>query len=190
MRDLNLGFQESATPLMEGIVDLHNQVMFYLVITFAFVIYIFGSVFIDFYKPLASPVTWDDLRWREVLLKGNGITHGMLLELVWTITPSIILFLIALPSFSLLYSMDEVIDPKVTIKAIGHQWYWSYEYGDYNSTLGGSLNFDSYMIATSELAKGQHRLLEVDNPIVLPVDTHIRILVLLTTFCIAGRCLL
>ena len=174
---LNFGFQDTATPLAEGIIDLHNHVMFYLVMVFFFVLYMFVSIFLDFYMPLWFPGSASDISKRETVLAGVNVTHGMWLELIWTVMPSVILFFIAIPSFSLLYSMDEVIDPSLTIKAIGHQWYWSYEYGDYFTDTGKTLNFDSYMIPSDDLEQGQHRLLEVDNPVVLPVDTHIRVLV-------------
>jgi cytochrome c oxidase subunit 2 len=144
---------------------------------FFFVLYMFISIFLDFYVPLWFPSSISDISKRETVLAGINVTHGMWLELVWTVMPSIILFFIAIPSFSLLYSMDEVIDPSLTIKAIGHQWYWSYEYGDYFADTGKILSFDSYMLPSSDLEEGQHRLLEVDNPVVLPVDTHIRVLV-------------
>jgi cytochrome c oxidase subunit 2 len=85
--------------------------------------------------------------------------------------------LIAVPSFALLYSLEEVIDPAITLKVIGHQWYWSYEYSDYTNASGESLEFDSYMVPTDELEAGQLRLLEVDNRVVLPTQTHIRLLV-------------
>jgi cytochrome c oxidase subunit 2 len=86
--------------------------------------------------------------------------------------------IIAIPSFGLLYSLDELIDPTVTLKVVGHQWYWSYEYSDYATLEGGeSLNFDSYMIATDDLTNGTFRLLEVDNRLVLPENTHIRLLI-------------
>ncbi len=75
----------------------------------------------------------------------------------------------------MLYSLDEVINPSVTLKAIGHQWYWSYEYSDY--TEDNSINFDSYMITENDLELGQFRLLEVDNRVVLPINTHIRVLI-------------
>jgi len=126
MKWLNFGFQDTASPLAEGIVDLHNEVMFYLVMIFAFVAYIYGSILWDFYIKLWYPALPTDIDVREDILVGSRVTHGMWLELVWTITPSVILFLIAIPSFSLLYSMDEVIDPALTLKAVGHQWYWSY----------------------------------------------------------------
>jgi cytochrome c oxidase subunit 2 len=89
---------------------------------------------------------------------------------------------VAVPSFALLYSIDEILDPAVTLKVVGHQWYWSYEYSDYSSEDGEAINFDSYMLPEDELestanAKGALRLLEVDNRVVLPVNTHIRIIV-------------
>lgn len=73
--------------------------------------------------------------------------------------------------------MDEVISPSITIKAVGHQWYWSYEYSDFINEDGESIEFDSYMVPETDLEEGQLRLLEVDNPVVVPVDTHIRFIV-------------
>ena len=101
--------------------------------------------------------------------------HNTKLEIIWTIIPTIILIFIAIPSFILLYSLDEVINPSITLKAIGHQWYWSYEYSDY--TDENSINFDSYMITENDLEIGQFRLLEVDNRVVLPINTHVRVLI-------------
>jgi len=83
---------------------------------------------------------------------------------------------IAIPSFTLLYMMDEVIDPSITIKAIGHQWYWSYEYSDYVDSDDEALVYDSYMTQEEDLSKGEFRLLEVDNRIVLPVNTNVRVI--------------
>ena len=102
--------------------------------------------------------------------------HGTTIEIVWTVLTSLILVVVALPSFALLYSIDEIIDPTITIKCVGHQWYWSYEYSDFETKLG-TINFDSYMIPEDELEFGELRLLEVDNRIVLPQNTHIRVLV-------------
>jgi len=99
--------------------------------------------------------------------------NATLLEIVWTIAPSFILLAIAIPTFALLYAMDEVIDPALTIKAIGHQWYWSYEYSDYDKNI----NFDSYMVNEDDLKLGDLRLLEVDHRVVVPVNTHIRVIV-------------
>jgi cytochrome c oxidase subunit 2 len=91
-----------------------------------------------------------------------------LIELIWTITPALVLIAVAFPSFKLLYLLDEVIDPVITVKAIGNQWFWSYEYSDYVNDTGET------MIPDTELESGQLRLLEVDNRVILPVDTHIR----------------
>lgn len=82
----------------------------------------------------------------------------------------------AIPSFALLYSIDEIVDPALTLKCVGHQWYWSYEYSDFVSKFG-TFNFDSYLIPEDELENGELRLLEVDNRVVLPINTHIRVLV-------------
>lgn len=158
-----ISFQDPATPVMEGIIALHHDLMFVLTI-------------------IGTAVTWLLLRTTYVFYYKNNstpsnITHGTTIEVIWTITPSIILMVIAVPSFALLYSIDEVIDPSVTLKAIGHQWYWSYEYGDYSNAKQESISFDSYMVSDDDLEKGQIRLLEVDNRVILPVKTHIRALV-------------
>lgn len=109
-------------------------------------------------------------------LKSENIVHNTFLEIVWTIIPTIILVFIAIPSFALLYAYDEPdSNPYVTIKVIGHQWYWSYEYSDYSSD--STVEFDSYMLSEEDLYKGQLRLLEVDNRVVLPVGASIRVLV-------------
>jgi len=105
------------------------------------------------------------------------LNHGTLLELIWTISPAIVLIAIAFPSFRLLYLLDEVISPTITIKVTGHQWYWSYEYSDYLTENGDPIEFDSYMIPDSDLEVGQFRLLDVDNNVVIPVDTHVRLIV-------------
>jgi cytochrome c oxidase subunit 2 len=99
-------------------------------------------------------------------------THHTVLEIAWTAVPVLILVVIAIPSFKLLYFMDRVAEPELTIKAIGHQWYWSYEYPD-----DGDFTFDAYMVADEDLEPGQPRLLATDNAIVLPVDTDIQVLV-------------
>jgi len=104
----------------------------------------------------------------------KNITHGVVLEIIWTILPVFVLVGIAIPSFALLYSIDEIIDPTLTIKVIGHQWYWSYEYTDYENN---KVLFDSYMVPENDLQLGDLRLLEVDRKVWLPINTHIRVLV-------------
>jgi cytochrome c oxidase subunit 2 len=204
-------FQDSATPVLEGIVQLHDDVMFYLVLI---VIGVLWMILITLQK------------FSNVAFVHKYLTHGTLIEIIWTITPAFVLMAIAFPSFKLLYLMDEVIDPSVTIKAIGHQWYWSYEYSDYytvynNNTLYNNisshkntiepqnddnqlssygnlfkqsdvfqnnlkgtktgiqkvLGFDSYMIPQDDLNLGQFRLLETDRNLILPINTHLRVLV-------------
>jgi heme/copper-type cytochrome/quinol oxidase subunit 2 len=91
--------------------------------------------------------------------------------------PALVLVAIAFPSFKLLYLMDEVIDPAMTVKVTGHQWYWEYEYADFLNEENETINFDSYMKDEASLEKGELRMLEVDNPVIVPVDTHIRFII-------------
>jgi len=112
---------------------------------------------------------------RPDILHNRRLVHGTVLEIVWTIIPSIILFLIAGPSFALLYSMDEIMDPAITIKAIGHQWYWTYEYADH--FVQGTVIISSSMRPENELSIGELRLLEVDHKMIIPARTLIRVIV-------------
>ena len=158
-----LGFQDPATPIMQGIIDLHHDIFFFLTAILVFVVWMLGRTLWHFHED-RHPVP-------------QYIVHGTTIEILWTIAPSLILMLIAIPSFALLYSMDEVVDPAITIKAIGHQWYWSYEYSDYENADGQSIAYDSYMIPEDDLELGQLRLLEVDNRVVVPVNTHVRFII-------------
>jgi len=158
----SFSFQDPSTPIMEGIINFHNHTMFFLIFIVIFVGWlIIRSLF---------------LFNEKVNKKSIFFTHHTFLEIFWTIVPAFILLIISIPSFALLYSMDELIDPTITLKVIGNQWYWSYEYSDYSLITGG-LNFDSYMIPEDELIFGTFRLLEVDNRLVLPIKTHIRVLI-------------
>uniref|UniRef100_A0A6N2KD56 Cytochrome c oxidase subunit 2 n=1 Tax=Salix viminalis TaxID=40686 RepID=A0A6N2KD56_SALVM len=159
-----LGFQDAASPMMQGIMDLHHDIFFFLILILVFVLWILvGALWHFHYKKNPIP---------------QRIVHGTTIEILWTIFPSLILMFIAIPSFALLYAMDEVVvDPAITMKAIGHQWYWTYEYSDYNSSDEESLTFDSYMIPEDDLELGQLRLLEVDNRLVVPANSHLRLLV-------------
>lgn len=159
-----LNFQDPATPIMEGIINLHHDLMFFITFIFFFVLVVLART-LYYYSDMTTDTS-----------DSRNVVHGTTIEIIWTVVPSLILLVVALPSFALLYSIDEVIDPAVTIKCVGHQWYWSYEYSDFESQLG-TINFDSYMIPEDELEIGELRLLEVDNRIVLPVNTHIRVLV-------------
>ena len=176
---MRLNFQDPATAVMEGIIGLHHHIMFYMIIVIVLVGWMLSSIVYDYgIKMYVGRVSSEEvLMARRDVLSTVDILHGKLLEIVWTITPSVVLVAIAIPSFALLYSMDELIEPALTIKAIGHQWYWSYEYSDYEE---GDLKFDSYMVAEEDLEEGQLRLLEVDRRIWLPINTHIRVLVTAT----------
>lgn len=105
------------------------------------------------------------------------VTHNLQLEVIWTLIPTLILIIIAVPSFALLYSTDELLDVSLNIKVIGHQWYWSYEYSDMRSLVVDDIKFDSYMVPDSELSFGDLRLLKTDCPLILPKETNIRFLI-------------
>jgi cytochrome c oxidase subunit 2 len=165
-KSFQYNFQDPATPVMEAIVNFHHDLMLYLILIVVFTFWIcVRSVF--FYQDVAP---------KQV----NFTVHGTFIEIVWTLVPALILIGIAIPSFSLLYSMDEIIDPSLTIKVIGNQWYWGYEYATNELGYDGydsSLSFDSYLIAENDLKMGQLRLLEVDNRLTVPIETHIRMLI-------------
>ena len=156
-----MNFRPSATPVMDDIIDFHNLLLVIEVIIVLFVLGLMVYICVKF-NAKANPVP-------------SKTTHNSLLEVVWTVIPIIILIVIAVPSMKLLVFMDKAPKEKVemTLKVIGHQWYWSYEYPD-----AGNLAFDSNIIPDEEIdaSKGQIRLLEVDNRIAIPVDTTIRVL--------------
>lgn len=157
-------FQDPATPMMEGIINLHHDLMFLLVSIAVFVLWMILRVLWQF-NANANPTP-------------SKVVQHTVLEVVWTIIPTFFLMFIALPTFALIYAMDEVVSPGVTVKVIGHQWYWSYEYSDLTTSENPQgINFDSYMIPEDDLVKGELRLLEVDRRVVLPIETHIRLLI-------------
>jgi len=154
-------FQDSATPQMEGLVELHDNIMFYLVIILFSVTWIMKSIIGNFLKSKSS-------------ISHKYLNHGTLIEVIWTITPALILILIAFPSFKLLYLMDEVTDPSMAILGEGHQWYWSYQYPDFLNADDEFVEFDSYIVPDADLEDGALRMLEVDNRVIVPELTHIR----------------
>nr|AEE64779.2 cytochrome c oxidase subunit II [Upogebia major] len=149
----NLGFQDSASPLMERLTFFHDHAMIVLILITTFVGYMMASLFFN-------------------SLTNRFLLENQTIEIIWTILPAVILIFIALPSLRLLYLLDEVNSPSVTLKTIGHQWYWSYEYSDFLQ-----VDFDSYMVPTIDLPESGFRLLEVDNRTVLPMNTQIRVLI-------------
>jgi cytochrome c oxidase subunit II len=157
-------FQDSATPQMEGLIELHDNIMYYLVvILFAvgWILFTIGYTYINKKSPISH----------------KYLNHGTLIELIWTITPAVILILIAFPSFKLLYLMDEVSDPSMSILAEGHQWYWSYQYPDFLNQDNEFIEFDSYIVPESDLEEGALRMLEVDNRVIIPELTHARFII-------------
>jgi len=160
-----INLQDPATPAAEGMLSFHT----YLVL---FLIFISVTTFWVLWKSLKN------FSEETSIISAQRFTHSSLLEIVWTIIPAVLLILIAVPSFALLYSLDELLDPQITLKIVGHQWYWSYEYSDYlASNPNEGFGFDSYLVNADDLTVGAFRLLEVDNRVVLPVNTHIRLLV-------------
>ena len=157
-----LFFQDSASPQMEGIEELHNNIMFYLAII------LFTVTWVMIITIRSFVVT-------NSLIAHKYMNHGTLIELIWTITPALILILIAFPSFKLLYLMDEVMDPSLVVYGEGHQWYWSYQYPDFANEDNEFIEFDSYIVPETDLEDGHFRMLEVDNRVVIPELTHTRL---------------
>ena len=153
-----IGFQPAASTAMERIADFHELLLWIITVTVIFVLVLLGIVIVRF-NARSNPTP-------------SRTTHNTLLEIGWTVIPVVILVIIAIPSFKLLYYMDRTDEAEMTLKAIGHQWYWSYEYPDHDD-----LTFDSLMIEDDELQEGDPRLLATDTRVVLPVDTNIRLLI-------------
>jgi len=155
-----LGFQPAATPVAERLHDFHNFLLVIITLITIFVLVLLLYVMVRF-RAKANPTP-------------SMTTHNVPLEIIWTVIPVLILILIAVPSFKLLYYMDRTDDPEMTLKVTGYQWYWGFEYPDH-----GDISVTSNMIKEEDLdlAKGQIRLLSTDNPVILPVDTNIQVIV-------------
>lgn len=156
-----LELQDPATALCEELILFYDEIIFYLILTAVAVLWFLFTIITN-----------------RNIIAAKHLEHGSILEIIWTLIPAFILVLIALPSFKLLYLLDEILDPSVTIKAIANQWYWTYEYTDYvDSENFESIAFDSYCIQDADLTEGQLRLLDVDNRLVLPTNTHVRVII-------------
>lgn len=155
-----LGLQEPATPVAERINDFHNMLLWIISGITIFVMALLLYVIIR-YNHRVNP-------------KPSATTHNVPLEIAWTVIPVLILIIIVIPSMKLLYYADRTAEPEMTLKVTGYQWYWGYEYPDHDN-----LNFMSYPINDEDIdpSKGQVRQLSTDNPVVLPIDTNIQILV-------------
>nr|AAT97375.1 cytochrome c oxidase subunit II [Micropsectra contracta]CBL58218.1 cytochrome c oxidase subunit 2 [Micropsectra contracta]CBL58219.1 cytochrome c oxidase subunit 2 [Micropsectra contracta]CBL58220.1 cytochrome c oxidase subunit 2 [Micropsectra contracta] len=150
----SLGMQDSNSPIMEQLNFFHDHSLLILILVTTLVGYLMMALFFN-------------------QLNNRFLLHGQTIEVIWTILPAIVLLFIAFPSLRILYLLDEVNNPAISLKTIGHQWYWSYEYSDFKN-----IEFDSYMSSNNNL--DSFRLLDVDNRIVLPINNQIRILVTAT----------
>lgn len=149
----SLGIQDSNSPIIEQLNFFHDHALLILILVTTLVGYLIGTLFFN-------------------KLNNRYLLHGQTIEVIWTILPAFILLFIAFPSLRILYLLDEVNNPSISLKTIGHQWYWSYEYSDFSG-----IEFDSYIIPQNELSLDSFRLLDVDNRIILPINNQIRILV-------------
>ena len=157
-KDWQLGFQEAASSSMREIVNFHDKLLLPIIIAI--------SVFVLFLMVYAC------IRFRASRNPNpSTTTHNVAVEVLWTLIPCLILIVMAVPSFKILYKQDTIPKADVTVKAIGYQWYWGYEYPDEN------IIFDSYMIETKDLKKYQPRLLAVDNEVVVPVNKVVKVLI-------------
>ena len=153
-----LGFQEPASQTMRDIVWFHDYMLLPIIVAIsAFVLFLMAYAMVRF-RASRNP-------------NPSKRTHNVLVEIVWTLVPCLILIVMAVPSFKVLYSQDTIPKADVTIKAVGYQWYWGYEYPDEN------IIFDSYMIEEKDLAEGQPRLLATDNVVVVPVNKVVKVLI-------------
>lgn len=171
-RYAQLFFQDVASPIHIGIIDLHNNIFAYLILISILVLTMFFMLIWRYNYTLITQPSYISIKRFKKILMLSAINHGVMLEIIWTIIPALVLIVIAIPSFSLLYATDDILDPELTIKMIGNQWFWTIEQGQES--------FSSYMIPDSDLQVGDYRLLEVDNPLVVPVATYIRFLVTAT----------
>nr|YP_009350197.1 cytochrome c oxidase subunit II [Nasutitermes banksi]AQP26540.1 cytochrome c oxidase subunit 2 [Nasutitermes banksi] len=150
---LNLTLQDSASPIMEQLIFFHDHALMIMLMIITAVLYTMMMI-------IQNKQT------------SRFMLEGQMIETLWTIAPAIILVFIAIPSLRLLYLMDEIHNPAMTLKTVGHQWYWSYEYSDFTK-----LEFDSYMVQQEDQPIETFRLLDTDNRVVLPMNSPIRLIV-------------
>nr|AWV84136.1 cytochrome oxidase subunit II [Tettigades ulnaria] len=149
----NISLQDASSPLMEQLIFFHDHTLVILIVITVLVGYMMSTLVLN-------------------NMINRLLLEGQLIELIWTLLPALTLIFIALPSLRLLYLLDEVNNPLLTVKIIGHQWYWSYEYSDFLN-----VEFDSYMKPTMELEISEFRLIETDNHMILPFNTQVRLMI-------------
>jgi cytochrome c oxidase subunit 2 len=154
--------QDPATDVLEWMISFHDLLMVNMILIVGIIFYLLYNLLYDSDHHKNS---------------NKFFSHSTNLEIFWTVIPAVILLTIAYPSFNLLYALDDFTDPELTIKIIGHQWYWSYEYSNTSNSGNKLIQFDSYMVATDDLLPGMIRLLEVDNRLYIPTNKHIRLLI-------------
>nr|ABB02009.1 cytochrome oxidase subunit II [Maoricicada hamiltoni] len=148
-----MNMQDAVSPLMEQLMFFHDHVLVILIMITIIVAYMMLMLVLN-------------------KIINRLLLEGQLIEFIWTLLPAMTLIFIALPSLRLLYMLDEINNPLLTLKIIGHQWYWSYEYSDFFD-----IEFDSYMKSMIDMEKNEFRLLDVDNRVILPFNTQIRLLI-------------
>ena len=158
------GLQAPATPVAEDLQFLHNIVLNSTITIITLFVLALMIYVVFFFNRKANP-------------NPGKTTHHVGLEIAWTLIPVAILVVLAVPSAKLLYKQDRAVDAEMTIKAVGNQWYWTFEYADLKNADGEALSFDAIMKKEDELQPGEPRLLAVDNNVVVPVGTKIRVLV-------------
>jgi cytochrome c oxidase subunit 2 len=161
-------FQDPSTTTMEGIFLFNAHLLFVIVMIVLFVGWLLYTTIINFIEHNNS--------------NSLNFNHSNQIEIVWTIIPALLLLGVASPSFSLLYSLDEISNPSLSLKILGHQWYWSYEISDFDSCqLKHDLKYSSYMLTDETMKEnsltGFFRLLETNKRIILPTNTHLRLLI-------------
>nr|URX53022.1 cytochrome c oxidase subunit II [Glyptotermes sp. 9 AB-2022a]URX53035.1 cytochrome c oxidase subunit II [Glyptotermes sp. 9 AB-2022a] len=149
----NMNLQDSASPIMEQLISFHDHAL--MIILMIIVVVAYMMIMLAFNK-----------------YTNRYMLEGQMIEVAWTIAPAIILIFIAVPSLRLLYLMDEIHNTTLTLKTIGHQWYWSYEYSDFTKA-----EFDAYMTPQDSQEKNMFRLLDTDNHTTLPMNSFIRVIV-------------
>ncbi len=153
-----IGLQAGASPMKEKMAYFHDSLLLPIIVGITLFVFALLLIVIVRFNSKSNPVP-------------SKTTHNTLLEVVWTLIPVLILVVIVVPSMKMLYYVDKTTEAEMTLKAIGSQWYWSYEYPD-----NGGISFTSNLVQDKDLKPGQPRLLATDNPVVLPIDTNIKIL--------------
>jgi cytochrome c oxidase subunit 2 len=167
---------DPTTPIMIGVMNLHHTILFLEIGIGIIVFWLLGSIVYYFrVTRITKEEPFPDSRYANSI----RYTNPKVLEIVWTLLPAFILVLITIPSFKVLYSSDILFEPTLTIKIIGQQWYWHFEYSDYvtSSKSLNSIARDVHVLEKASLLPGELRTLEVDNRIVIPVNTHVRFIV-------------